>query len=151
MSLDVYLESDEPVIVPQGSGIFIRENGQTIEMSPEEYDCIYPGRVPCKVRGQAAETTTLYHSNITHNLLDMAGAAGIYPVLWRPDEYGYVKAKQLIAPLRTGLETLRDNPEVYKKYNPKNGWGSYETLVSFVDKYLQACIKYPKATIRVSR
>ena len=45
----------------------------------------------------------VYSRNITHNLNKMAEAAGIYTVLWRPDENGITKAHQCIEPLRTGL------------------------------------------------
>ena len=39
----------------------------------------------------------------------------------------------------------------YEKFNPKNGWGSYEGLVNFVDNYLNACYEYPSAEVKISR
>ena len=50
-----------------------------------------------------------------------------------------------------GIAELKSNPEKYKKFNPENGWGSYEGLLSFAEKYLQACEKYPNSIIGVSR
>lgn len=92
-----------------------------------------------------------YWNNITHNLNTMAGEAGLYECLWRPDEHGYTTARQLIRPLIDGLDLLLKDPDKYKAFNPANGWGNYETLVSFVAHYLAACVEWPDAEIRVSR
>jgi hypothetical protein len=97
------------------------------------------------------EDEELYSRNITHNLNKMAEEAGIYTHLWRPEEIGITKAKELIDPLKEGLHKLRSDPERYKKFNPENGWGNYEGLVSFVDDYLKACYEYPNSDIGVSR
>jgi hypothetical protein len=93
----------------------------------------------------------IYSDNITHNLNKMAEEAGLYYFLWRPDEIGISKAKQLIEPLKIGLEALKNNPEYFKTFNPENGWGSYEGLIDFVEKYLEACETHPEADIEVSR
>lgn len=62
-----------------------------------------------------------------------------------------VRARDLIGPLRAGLEVLRSDPERFKARNPKNGWGSYDIFVPWVERYLAACEKYPEAMVRVSR
>ena len=61
------------------------------------------------------------------------------------------KAKELIEPLRQGLHNLKSEPESYMKFNPENGWGSYDGLVEFVESYLNACYEYPDADVKVSR
>jgi hypothetical protein len=81
----------------------------------------------------------------------MAEAAGIYEHLWRPDEIGITKAKELIEPLSKGLAVLLEDPDTFKKYNPSNGWGCYDNLVEFVRSYGHACEENPEATIEVSR
>jgi hypothetical protein len=93
----------------------------------------------------------VFWKNITHNLNEMAEEAGIYEHLWRPDEIGITKAKQLIEPLKAGLETLKADPERFKRFNPSNGWGDYEGLVEFVESYIQACSDHPDADVEVSR
>jgi len=95
--------------------------------------------------------TEIYTRNITHNLNKMADAAGIYKHLWQPDEIGITKAAELIEPLQTGLALLKSDPERFKAFNPKNGWGTYEGLVEFVEDYLNACEKDPDADIEISR
>jgi hypothetical protein len=95
--------------------------------------------------------TEIYEDNITHNLGPMAAAAGIYECLWRPEEIGITKAAELIEPLSDGLERLKGEPAKYGALNPPNGWGSYEALVGFVERYLLACRESPEADVSVSR
>ena len=97
------------------------------------------------------ETIVFYEANITHNLTEMADAAGIYKCIWRPEELGITEASQLVAPLREGLKTLGDDPEKFRAFNPSNGWGSYEVFVAWVTRYLMACQEFPGAVIEVSR
>ena len=99
----------------------------------------------------AVRETSVFERNITHNLNRMADEAGIYGVIWRPEENGIETAAQLIEPLQTGLALLKDEPDRFKALNPPNGWGKYEGLVSFVEAYLAACIANPDATIEASR
>lgn len=151
MSLDIYLITKDVQLKKASSGIFVRENGQTKEITEEEWYSRYPGREPVKFQEQQEETNTVYHANITHNLNNMADEAGIYEHLWQPDEIEITKAKELIEPLRQGLHNLKSEPERYKKFNPENGWGSYEGLVKFVENYLNACYEYPEAEINADR
>jgi len=132
-----------------GSGIFIREAGRTREISREEWDQKHPGCEPAVASGLKEEDA--YSDNITHNLGTMAEAAGIYKHLWRPEDIGITTARQLIEPLRAGLELLRSDPERFKKLNPANGWGDYEGLVEFVERYLLACETFPEADVHASR
>ena len=99
----------------------------------------------------ASPEVEVFWKNITHNLNVMATAAGIYKELWRPDEINITHAHQLIEPLTTGLSKLILGKEMFLQYNPSNGWGSYDTLVTFVREYLEACKLYPYAQIEVSR
>ena len=99
----------------------------------------------------AVRPTEVYSDNITHNLNVMAGEAGIYEALWRPEEIGITLAHQLIPILEEGLAKLRANPEHYEKFNPENGWGNYVGLVKFVVDYLAACKENPDARVSVWR
>lgn len=149
MSLDVYLTLKGEKVNNSSSGIFIREGGQTKEITRAEWDEKFPGREPV-VAIQSDEIDEVYSANITHNLNKMASEAGIYEHLWRPDEIGVTKANQLIIPLRDGLALLQTDPERFNKFNPKNGWGNYEGLIEFVRNYLVACEQYPDAEVFVS-
>lgn len=103
----------------------------------------------CQGTGKAR--SEIYFSNITHNLVPMAKAAGLYEACWRPEDLGYTQAQDLIAPLATGLGRLLDRPEEFRKYESENGWGTYDALCSWISGYLKACIENPTAKIHVSR
>lgn len=147
MSLDVYLEVEQTLL--QLPAIFIREGGQTKRISREEWDAKFPDREPVETPLQ--ESRTVFSANITHNLGKMADEAGLYQHLWRPEEIAITKAGELVEPLKQGLAELRSKPEHYKQFNPSNGWGNYELLVEFTVQYLEACERYPDATVRVWR
>ena len=89
--------------------------------------------------------------NITHNLGGMADAAGIYKVLWRPEEIGVTKAGQMTEALRLGLEKLRDDPVRYRECNASNGWGTYDQFVPWIEEVLAVCIAHPEAIVEASR
>lgn len=101
--------------------------------------------------------TSVYSGNITHNLGKMASKVvlsngkTLYDVLWRPDENEMVFAKDISELLDEGFNILLSDPMEYKKYNPENGWGSYDGLVDFVYRYRNACWDNPEAELSVSR
>lgn len=103
------------------------------------------------------QPTSVYSANITHNLGKMADAVDVgegrtlYEILWRPDEHGYVYAREIVECLHTGWSKLYHHPDLYKQYNPENGWGSYEGLLEFVRKYHAACMENPESELRISR
>jgi len=141
MSLDVYLERER----------YITYDKITLEREDEQ----------------------IYWKNITHNLTEMADKAGIYEALWRPfkllsnynsenelidKEYEYifeenntVRAKDITEVMQKGLKFMKDNKEMLLKYNPDNGWGSYDSLLESVTEYTEALINNPEAIITVSR
>jgi hypothetical protein len=149
MSLDVYLTMNGATR-SRGSGIFVREAGQTREISREEWDEKFPRREPV-VANFDDDDPTVFSANITHNLGEMAGVAGIYEALWRPEDIDIKYAGQLVEVLETGLARLVADREKYEAFNPKNGWGDYDGLVKFMESYLAACREYPNAEVSVSR
>ena len=92
-------------------------------------------------------TPETWSADITHNLNKMAGEAGIYGIVWRPEENDIESAAQLIAPLTTALEEMKTDPKRFKKYDDPEGWGTLEQFLSWLNEYLEACIKYPNATV----
>jgi hypothetical protein len=93
--------------------------------------------------------TEVFSSNITHNMVPMAEAAGIYEILWRPDEAGVKYAHELVLPLRKGLSILKRSPKRFERMNPANGWGSYTSFVRWLEEYIRACEEHPLSTVSV--
>ena len=149
MSLDVSLTLKGAVIKKSSSGIFVREGGRNVEISEEEWSRRNPDREPVRAHEPYEDTDEVFSYNITHNLGKMAAAAGVYKALWRPEELGATKAKDLIGPLQEGLDELNSDRAKYEAFNPPNKWGSYDGLLAFVAQYLIACMKYPEAEINV--
>ena len=106
------------------------------------------------------QPVSVYSGNITHNLGKMAaevkipymaGTVTLYTILWRPEELQFTKAREIAELLDYGWNILLSDPAEFQKYNPENGWGSYDSLVNFVYKYRNACWDNPEAELRVSR
>jgi hypothetical protein len=140
MSLDVYLEIEQEPTTKERAMALLRENGFN-----EQADFIEWRMDDDENRRRK------YDANITHNLGAMAKAAGIYEACWRPEEIGITHARQLIEPLRKGLQLLQSDPARFEKFNAPNGWGMYEHFVPWVSQYLSACEEYPDAKVSVSR
>jgi hypothetical protein len=149
MSLDVYIEMPDAVEMENGTGIFIREDGQTRELTREEWDEKFPGRVPLAIIPE--RDRELYWANITHNLGAMADEGGFYESVWRPEEVGIETAGQLIEPLERGIADMKADPKRFEKHNSPNGWGLYENFLPWLERLLVACNEHPDATYRTSR
>ena len=147
MSLDLSLRlPDNQTIANLSTGINICDNGGTREVSIAEWERLNPGVQPYTVI-QESETSYVFDRNITNNLTTMATECGLYTPLW--DSHGSTSG-QLIESVTAGLMKLQSSPEHYKTFNPANGWGDYNGLVSFAQSFLLACIAYPDAIVEVS-
>ena len=94
---------------------------------------------------------SVYEFNITHNLNTMAEEAGLYKLMWRPEELGFTTAGELIPGLTAGVALLASDPTRFHKFNPANGFGGYSGLLRVARRYLAACQDHPNATIEASR
>lgn len=120
----------------------------TLYTNWREYDheCETCGRThKCRTRDE------VYSTNITHNLNAMADEAGIYNSLWHPDTDGISQAGQLIDLLSRAVSDMHKRPEYYQRFNSQNGWGTYSNFYTLLEKLLDACKKFPDATIEVYR
>lgn len=93
----------------------------------------------------------VYEANITHNLGKMASACGVYYACWRPEEINCTRAKHILPMLKNGIEVLKADPDYYKKFDSPNGWGLYIHFLPWLERYAEACEKYPEAKIHISR
>jgi len=89
--------------------------------------------------------------NITHNLGKMAKEAGIYGIVWRPEENGIEFAHQMIEPLKDAIKLMTADPRRFKKHDAPNGWGTYDDFLPWLKEYRMKCVEMSKARIKVSR
>ena len=152
MSLDVYLVIKGQGVANVQEVIYMRREGSIVEVSREEWDTLYPGREPeMALINDVGDDTGVFSANITHNLGRMASSAGLYEYVWRPEEVEITKAGELIHALRVGIKCMENHPDVFKKFDDPNGWGTYEQFLPWLKKYLNACTQFPEAEILISR
>lgn len=153
MSLDVYLilSQEFAFFNEKQEIIYIREGGQTIDISRDKWNKRFPGKEPF-ITIETKKANVVYRGNITHNLNEMSiKCANLYTYLWRPEEINVFYAKDLIVPVERRLNLLKKKKEYFEQYNPRNGWGNYDVLVSFVEEYLEKCKTFPIAKVSVWR
>lgn len=150
MSLDLYIISKTPV-KHKDTGVWVRENGQNRELSPEEVKEIFPNN---EFPEFEIEDNEYWHNNITSNLRKMSEQCvysnngieySLYRMLWHPEETGLlddgnVLTKEYVAILLNLLNELQLHKDKYEMYNPDNGWGSYDILYNFVDSLMTSLI-----------
>ena len=95
--------------------------------------------------------TEVFGAVITHNVNEIADAAGVYKPIWRPEECGIKTAAEMIPHLRDGLAELKRDPERYRALEPQNKFGTYDGFVAWTERYLAACVEYPDAEIQARR
>ena len=149
MSLDLYITSKTP-IRKRGTGVYVRENGQTVELKTvEEVRSHFPDAGLSHISVHEYEDGDFWHGNITHNMNKMASEVPIegteltlYDLLWRPDEHNFATAGSLgyREKVLKGYLYLRAHKEELLPLNPDNGWGNYDQLLAFTLDFLQHLI-----------
>ena len=142
MSLDIYIQSKDPII-RKSTGIHVRDNGCTRELSLEEAKEKFPD---ADIKEHTYEDYDFWHGNITHNLNEMAMECvgcgiSLYSLLWR--DVPPTDIPKYISDLYCCLKQLESDSEFYKRFNPENGWGTYEQLVEFTKDFIKALIDAP--------
>lgn len=155
MSLDLYIESNTPVL-HRGTGVYIRENGETRELkTKQEVLTHFPDAKEEDIEEKTYEDNTYFHINLTHNLTEMASQCiirghyitqqgkehiNLYDLMWHPEGNLGLKVPTMnyLRDIIDCYEKLLENPNFFKKYNPDNGWGTYEQLLNGIKKYIAA-------------
>lgn len=149
MSLDISIKANVPVF-KNGTGIFVRENGKTKELTAKE----------AKERGwdginREYVSEYAWTGNITHNLGKMASNVTpegkpytLYDLLWGGK---YKRCRDLISKLHECILYMLMNKEELKKYNPENEWGTYEQLLEFTKEFQMACIDNQDCEIEICK
>ena len=89
----------------------------------------------------------VYEGSISSFFTEMAGAAGVYRQVWRPEELGIEKASQLIEPLRAGIYRMEDSQKKFRSLNGTEKWETSDRFRQFLSEYLRACEQHPDADV----
>ena len=90
--------------------------------------------------------STAFDGNYTHNVTPMWSKAGVYDALYNSSGK---KAKEILPELVNGILGMRNNPDEYKKLNPDNGWGDYDSALKFLRNFAKSCNEYPETIIGI--
>lgn len=151
MSLDYYIITKNPV-QHKHTGIYIRENGETKELSKEEAEKNFGE----PIEEFFTEDNELLHVNLTHNLTCMANECCVngiclYELLWHPKYI--LKDGKITFPYCQTLTNLywelKAHREKYEKFNPSNGWGSYDGLLKNLKKIAMCLINNDISDLKV--
>ena len=91
--------------------------------------------------------TSVFDCTISSDLMKIAKKAGIYSELWFPHSKGIFVSSELVPSLELAISTLENNPERFKKYNPKDDGGVYASFLAILHLYLSACKEHPTAVV----
>lgn len=124
-------------------------------------------RVPCGSTvsvGCYCNTEIRFNSNITHNMTKMAMnipidvtldgvsyVGTLYDFVWRPEENDACNTSKMKDILSAGISYMIQNRLDLLRYNPENGWGSYDGFLHWLINYKEACEDNPDCEIEVSR
>jgi hypothetical protein len=95
------------------------------------------------------EEEPVYSASIHMSAKEMAHVAGIANTIWKPDAVMAYGASDIIQPLKFGLEFLLAYPALFAEFASDDDTGTYYKLITFIEKYLDACKKFPTAVITV--
>lgn len=153
MSLDLYIVSKTPVL-HRSTGVYIRENGEARELeNKEEVLKHFPDINPNNIKEISYIDNKYFHINITHNLTEMAdkccvslcnnNSVSLYQLMWHPeDSLGIITpTMDYVTELISCCKMLGENADLFKRYNPDNGWGNYEQLLGKTKEFIAALIK----------
>lgn len=112
--------------------------------------------------GERVETE--WDSNITSNMTEMADhipvtfhvgdeeySNDLYSVVWRPDEHGIANTTIIGEALGDGIAYMVRHRKELERFNPSNGWGSYDSFLLWLIAYKLQCDENPDCEIEVWR
>ena len=75
-----------------------------------------------------------YERNVTYNVSSILKLAGFHPAVL--NGVTVVKLRPVVTYVR---QSLTDRPDYFRRFEPENGWGSYDGVLEFItelDAYL---------------
>lgn len=111
------------------------------------------------IKSKKKEEDREWVANITHNMNKMAqrifvseNKETLYDYVWRPEElYKEIYTNEMKNVLTKGICIMISKRKSLLRYEPENGWGSYDSFLKFLIEYKKACEDHPGYIIEASR
>lgn len=111
------------------------------------------------IKSKKKEEDRKWVANTTHNMNKMAqkifvseNKETLYDYVWRPEELGReIDTKEMVKILTKGIYIMISKRKSLLRYEPENGWGSYDSFLKFLIEYKEACEDNPGCVIEASR
>ena len=111
------------------------------------------------IKSKKKEEDREWVANITHNMNKMAqrifvseNKETLYDYVWRPEElYKEIYTNEMKNVLTKGICIMISKRKSLLRYEPGNGWGSYDSFLKFLIEYKKACEDHPGYIIEASR
>ena len=87
--------------------------------------------------GDTEKSVEVCDINVTYNLSPMFREA-FDGVGFR--DFNNMKAKDALPILRGAVEAMKNDPDRFKKHNPENGWGSYDSAIGVLEILCGGCL-----------
>ena len=97
-----------------------------------------------------------YDIHITETILDINYTFNVAPMFQLALGKGGIKQlnelnrEEAIKLLKVGIKDMEENPEIYKKLNPENGWGNYEGALNTLIKIFNSLEENHNAEVSVN-
>lgn len=122
------------------------------------------GSTMAMVSDAYAEESDEWHTNITHNMTSMAQevpvfyhnkgeewSTTLYAIVWRADEIQADNTTCVGEALIGAIKYMVEHRKELLKFNPKNGWGNYDSFLLWLIIYKEMCEDNPDCKILLSR
>ncbi len=96
----------------------------------------------------AKREVEIFEANITYNLSDM-----YYKCIDKKRGFkklDNMKCKEALPIINNAITDMLNNANEYRKLNPRNGWGSYEGLLTKLQEMRNCCESNPDGIINIS-
>lgn len=83
--------------------------------------------------------------NITYNLRAMFAEGGL-----RLREWHGLPATVVEPAVRDAIRQMREDPARFRRHNPSNGWGDYDSCLHWLEVVADGMAEHPRTTVTVT-
>lgn len=101
----------------------------------------------CEIEHECIRYKTYFTHVLNDSYIAIAKKYKLYKLLWEHEKHNVTHATHMISPLKHAAFLMISDDEKYAKHHTKEEWVTYRRFIKFIEDYLNACLKNPKAKI----